>query len=132
MGELDLESMTPQRPVFLDLLAIRLPVVGVVSFLHRVSGVLLVLSLPLLVWSWGRLLSGEAGAAAGVRHFWSQGPGRALLILLGWALAHHFLAGLRHLLLDLDVWVERDAARRTAWTVVVLAPLAALGVWLWP
>ncbi len=119
-----------KRPVFLNLFLIRLPVGGVVSILHRVSGVVLALSLPLAMWSWGRLLAGPE-AFAPLRGFWSAGWGRALLWLLAVALAFHFLAGLRHLLLDLDLGVERGAARRGAWAVLLLTPLLLAGLWLW-
>jgi len=51
---------TTNRPIFLDIISIRLPIPGIVSILHRISGVLLFISLPLLLW----LLAGTLDNAA--------------------------------------------------------------------
>ncbi|ACL72549.1 succinate dehydrogenase, cytochrome b556 subunit [Thioalkalivibrio sulfidiphilus] len=120
------------RPVFLNLLKIRLPVPGVASIAHRISGVLLFLAIPLFLFIFQRSLQGEAGyaeALALLRH-----PLVMLIsLVLLWSLLHHWLAGIRYLLIDVDVGVERTAARKSAWTVLILAPVLTviiLGV-LW-
>jgi len=114
-----------QKPRFLDLLKIRLPITGIVSFAHRVSGVLLFLALPGLLYLLGLSLSGEAGFTQVVGIVDGLGL-HLLLLLLLWAFLHHLLAGLRYLLIDLDIGVERQAARRSATTVLGLALLLAL------
>ena len=120
------------RPVFLNLFKIRLPVPGVASIAHRISGVLLFLAIPLFLCIFQRSLQGEAGyaeALALLRH-----PLVMLIsLVLLWSLLHPWLAGIRYLLIDVDVGVERTAARKSAWTVLVLAPVLTviiLGV-LW-
>jgi succinate dehydrogenase / fumarate reductase cytochrome b subunit len=119
--------MTTNRPVFLELWRIHLPVPGVVSILHRVSGVLLVLSLPMLAWLFAAALAGPEGfasAAAFVGHPLVQ----LALLVMAWALLHHLIAGLRYLLIDLGIGVDRPAARRSAWSALVAALLLTLAV----
>jgi len=120
------------RPVYLNLFKIRLPIPGVVSFLHRVSGVLLVLFIPMSILFLERSLAGEAGFAD-VASWLGHPLGMLMALVFLWALIHHLFAGLRFLLLDLDVGMEPAAARTTAWTVLVaaiaVAVLLALG-WL--
>ncbi len=115
----------PDRPVTLPLLSLRLPLAGWVSFLHRVSGVLLFLCLPLALVVLDRALSGSEAFEAVSRQL-SQPAVRMLLLLAVWALAHHLFAGIRHLLMDLHVGVSLAAARRSALAVAVGGGLVAL------
>ncbi len=107
-----------KRPVYLNLFLIRLPVAGVVSILHRVSGVALVLFLPLALWALQRSLQSAADFQAVVDGL-SLISVRVLLLLLAAAFAHHFFAGIRHLLLDIDIGITRSSARLSAWLVLV-------------
>ena len=107
-----------KRPVYLNLFLIRLPVAGVVSILHRVSGVALVLFLPLTLLALQRSLQ-SADAYQAVVDGLSSMSVRVLLLLLAVAFAHHFLAGIRHLLLDIDIGITRSKARLSAWLVLV-------------
>ena len=100
-------------PKFLNLLQIRLPPGGVTSIAHRISGVLMFLTLPLAAW----LLDLSLRDAGGYRQVldWLHTPLlRLVSVLLVWSLAHHLLAGLRHLLLDVGIGVDRLPARRSA------------------
>ena len=106
-----------KRPKNLDLLHIRLPVGGVVSILHRVSGVLLVLALPLVFLLLQQSLRSPEGYAQAVALLGSLVV-RTLLLIAMILLAHHFLAGLRHLLLDLDIGISRRGGRLGAWLVL--------------
>ena len=108
-----------------DLFRYRLPVPGVLSILHRVSGALMFLMLPLLLWLLDLSLRSE-WTWQQMRDATRGGFARAVLALLAWALLHHLVAGLRYLALDLDLGVERTAARRSAWIVFAISlPLAA-------
>ena len=114
-----------QRPVYLNLLRIHLPVGGVVSILHRVTGVLLVVSLPFLL----LLLQQSLASVEDYRRVTAllhTLPVRILLFVLLVTLAHHFFAGVRHLLLDLDVGISRHGGKRGAW--LVLIAVATVGV----
>jgi len=57
-------------------------------------------------------------------------PGRLLMLVLVWALSHHLLAGLRHLLLDMEVGIEKSRARASAW-VVNIGALLVTALYLW-
>jgi succinate dehydrogenase / fumarate reductase cytochrome b subunit len=110
---------------------IRLPVGGIVSILHRVSGILLVLSLPLGLWSLQRSLAGPDEFAQ-LQALFSTLPARAALLAIGLIGIHHLLAGVRHLLLDIDVGITRRGGRIGAWLVLAagLGAASLLGGWL--
>lgn len=117
------------RPVHLNLLQIRLPVPGVMSILHRVSGALLSVAVPLGLYLLDLSLRGPEGyvQAKLLLDHWL-----AALLLLGvfWSLLHHLFAGIRYLLLDVDVGIEKPAYRQSAWAVLLAAPpLALLLTW---
>lgn len=100
-------------PKFLNLLAIKLPPGGIASIGHRVSGVLMFLSIPLFAWLFGLSLDSEEGFRQAVAWLHTT-PFRLLMPVLVWSLSHHLLAGIRHLLLDVDIGVEKAAARASA------------------
>ena len=116
-----------QRPYFLNLLRIWLPIGGVVSILHRASGALLSLAVPFLLYALSLSLQSVEGFAR-VQVFFAGGFGWLLMSLLAWAGLQHFLAGLRHLGFDFGYGERLAAARRTAWGTLVLAALAAVGI----
>jgi succinate dehydrogenase / fumarate reductase cytochrome b subunit len=109
--------MTTNRPVFLDLWRIRLPVPGVVSILHRVSGVLMVLSIPVFTALFAQALSSPDGFAAAAA-FVGNPLVKLVLLVMAWALLHHLFAGIRYLVIDLGWGVDRPTARKTAWSVL--------------
>ena len=108
------------RPVYLNLFRLHLPITGWVSILHRLSGALLFLLLPLMVWGFALTLSGEAGYARAVAWL-STLAAKLLTLALVWAFAHHFLAGLRHLAMDSHWGVSLKSARRSSLVVLLAA-----------
>jgi succinate dehydrogenase / fumarate reductase cytochrome b subunit len=117
------------RPVYLNLFAIHLPITGLVSVLHRVTGVLSMLLVPVALVLLQRSLDGESGYAQ-VRALMSGPAGRLAAVLAIWLFAQHFFSGLRHLLLDLDIGVALSSARRSAGAVFLAgAAVALLAVW---
>jgi len=117
---------TKKRPAFLTLTRIHFPVMAVLSLGHRLSGVLLVLSVPLLAYLFDRSLASAEGYA-GVSALLRGDGARVVLLLMVWAFAHHLLAGVRFLLIDLDVGVTLRPARASAWAVLIGGVLAMLG-----
>ena len=117
-----------QRPVFLDLqvLTPRLPLVAILSIMNRATGVLMFVSVPFLVYLLGLSVDGASGYA------------RALVLLdnflvklwffaLIWAVAHHMLSGIRFLLIDIDVGVEKAQAQQSAlWVIAAGGAVAAI------
>lgn len=118
-----------QRPVFFHLLQLHLPLTALVSIVHRLTGLLLFLALAPAIWLLERSLTDAAGYAQ-VQQLLQAWPLRLLGLLLLWALAHHLLAGLRLLLIDAEIGVERNAARRSAALATALG-FTALLVGLW-
>jgi len=109
-----------------DLMRYRLPVPGVLSILHRISGALMFLLLPWMLW----LLDLSLSSALGFQRLREVADGwvaRVALALLAWALLHHLAAGIRYLLLDMDLGVDRAPARRSAW--IVFAVSLPLSLW---
>lgn len=114
-----------------QILGYRYPPSAVVSILHRISGGLLFLLLPWLLWLFELSLTSESSfeqlreAASGVFV-------RLVLLATIWAFLHHLVAGIRYLLLDLHIGVEKQPANRSALFVhVVSVPLTlAAGLWL--
>lgn len=124
--------MAKARPKHLDLRLIKLPIPGVVSIMHRVSGAGMFLMLPFVLWL---LQSSLQSPASYVRFLDVMSNPLVKLILLGllWAFLHHFCAGLRYLLLDLHVGTDLKPARGSSFAVIGVSLLLTLvfGVWLW-
>lgn len=107
-----------QQPIYLNLLKISLPITGIASLLHRLTGLLLFIFLPILIYGLSLSLSGVSGFSRCLIFFESSYI-RIILLLLIWALAHHFFAGLRFLLMDIDIGLSLPIARFTAWLVII-------------
>lgn len=121
------------RPVYLNLVAIRLPFPGFVSFLHRFSGaVMFVIGIPALLWAVEASLASPAQFA---EFGTALAHPLAKLVVLGllWAYLHHLMAGIRHLALDLHIGTDLKAARQSSTVVFVLALAltAIIGIRLW-
>lgn len=121
-----------QRPKFLAVNEIRLPLPGIVSILHRVSGAGLFLMLPFLLYLLDRSLGSPESFETYKR---VVGNPLAKLLLLGllWAYLHHFCAGIRFLLLDAHKGVDLKSARSSARIVLIVSLVLTvlIGVKLW-
>ena len=127
MAALDRPVVKP-RPVFLDLLAIRLPFIAFVSILHRATGALLFLvGIPWFLWIVQHALA-SSEAWAHMRAYFGHPLAKVGLLVLAWAAFHHLLAGIRHLVMDLHIGVDLAAARRSAAIAFVLAIVLTLAV----
>ena len=116
------------RPVYLNLLAIRLPLPALISILHRASGALLFAAgIPLLLWGIQASLA-SPDAYAQFKTMLAHPLARLVALALAWAYIHHVLAGVRHLILDLDIGTELASARRSSAVVFVLALALTVGV----
>ncbi|CAH1748479.1 succinate:quinone oxidoreductase, membrane protein SdhC [Thauera humireducens] len=120
------------RPKHLALNQIRLPLPGIVSILHRISGAGLFLLLPFLLF----LLDRSLGSPETFETFSAMvGHPLVKLLLIGllWAYLHHFCAGIRFLLLDMHKGLELEAARNSSRIVLVVSIVLTviIGVKLW-
>jgi len=120
------------RPQYLNLLKIRLPITGIASINHRISGLILFLSIPISLYLFQLSLSSEEGYAEMLN--WLSSPFIKLaLVLLLWSFIHHLFAGFRFLLIDQNIGISLVRARQSAWFVVYAALIVTLiisGVWI--
>jgi len=117
--------MADQRPVYLNLIKIRLPLPGIISFAHRITGVLLFLSLPYAVYLLDLSIASEQSFAK-VQQILNQPVMLFVQILLLWSLAHHFFAGIRFLLIDAEIGVDKSQSRVGSWLVLLAEVLTLL------
>ena len=120
------------RPVYLNLLKIRLPVTGVVSIAHRISGALLFLSIPFAVYLLDMSVLSEASFEH-VRTMLAEPWLVVLQLVLLWSLVHHLVAGIRYLLIDAEIGIDLAGARLGAWIVIgmelLIIALVLFAVW---
>jgi succinate dehydrogenase / fumarate reductase cytochrome b subunit len=108
-----------------DLPSYRLPLAGIVSILHRISGALMFLLMPFIIWMFDRSVTSEFTYAK-FTYVFSSGLGfipgwffKLIALALIWAYLHHFIAGLRHLYMDVCHAVTKEFGKSSA--VVTLA-----------
>ncbi|RDH86360.1 MAG: succinate dehydrogenase, cytochrome b556 subunit [endosymbiont of Escarpia spicata] len=106
-----------KRPVFLNLLQIKLPAAALLSVAHRATGVVMFLLIPFCIYLLEMSVSDETGFHQVLAMIDSL-PFQILLFLMLWILLHHLLAGIRYLLIDMDLGVDRIVARKSAWLVI--------------
>ena len=120
------------RPKYLNLLKIRLPITGIASINHRLSGLILFLFIPVSLYLFQLSLSSKNGFAEMLT--WLSSPVIKLaLVVLTWSFIHHLFAGFRFLLIDQNIGISLPAARKSAWFVVFTAVIVTLiisGVWI--
>jgi succinate dehydrogenase / fumarate reductase, cytochrome b subunit len=110
-----------------DLPTYRLPAAGWVSILHRISGALMFVLLPFIIWMFDNSLSSEISFARFSGAF-EQGLGfvpgwlvTLVVLALIWAYLHHFIAGLRHLYMDARHAVSKEFGKSSAVVTLVLS-----------
>ena len=124
-------AKTP-RPVYrnihvTDIVHYRLPLAGIVSILHRISGALMFLLMPFIIWMFDTSLSSEfsyerftAAFGAGIGFV----PGwfiKLVALALIWAYLHHFIAGVRHLIMDATHSVSKQQGHSSAIVTLTLS-----------
>jgi len=125
-------ELTKKRPKYLNLMEIRLPIAGFASILHRVSGIGLFLMLPLLIWLLDLSLR-SADSYQALLAFIGHPLVKLVLIGLLWAFLHHFCMGIRILLIDVHVGVDKAQASASAKAVLAVSLVLTLilGAKLW-
>ncbi len=127
--------MNNKRPTNLnlsDLRTIKQPVTAISSLLHRITGIVLFLAIPFLLWGLSKTLASESQYNS-LTLFLDTTLGLLTVWVILVSLSYHVLAGIRHLFMDLGIGESFATAKRTSWLVISLAGLAAIlwGVWLW-
>lgn len=123
--------MKSNRPVNLNLGTFKFPVTSISSILHRITGVLLFISIPFCLWALQSSLN-EQGFAQLKQLLTATFP-RLILWLILSMLAYHIIAGIRHLLMDAGIGESLQAGRLGSYLVIVSGFICAvlIGVWLW-
>ena len=129
----------PKRPEFRNISALtdlptyRLPPAGWVSILHRVSGALMFLLLPFIIWMFDTSVSSEISFAK-FKFAFNVGLGfvpgwfmKLVALALIWAYLHHLIAGIRHLYMDVQHAVSKEFGRSSALVTLGLS-IALTGV----
>lgn len=120
------------RPVNLNLFTIRFPITAIISILHRVSGVLLFLFVPLIVWALQASLYSPDSFAA-VQVIFKMFIIKFLIWVFLSGLAYHMLAGIRHLIMNVGYLESLNKMQLTAKVILGLSVLFSLilGIWIW-
>jgi succinate dehydrogenase / fumarate reductase cytochrome b subunit len=124
------ETITKKRPEFRNIhvtqiIGYRLPLAGIMSILHRISGALMFLLLPLVVWLLDKSLTSELSYAE-LLEFVDSVPAKLVLCAVAWAFIHHFWGGIRHLVNDVHIGISREASPKMASAFMVLSMLSSL------
>lgn len=119
---------------FADLPHYRLPVAGIVSILHRISGMLLFLLMPFIIWLFDTSVSSEVSFGVFSNAFVAGigfVPGvlvKLVALALIWAYLLHFFAGLRHLRMDMTHRVSKEQGQSSAIVTLVLSSVLTLAL----
>ena len=131
-------SANKPRPVYrnihvFDLMKYRLPIPGIISILHRISGAFLFLLIPLFLALLQMSLKSESGFEAFKAMVWSNIFAKLFLLGMLYFFVHHFCAGIRYLLLDTHRGIDLVSARNSSKAVVFVSVLVTilLAVKLW-
>ncbi len=122
-----MSAVNKDRPQFRNigvaqLVRYRMPLSSIVSILHRISGLLIFLLLPFVLYLLEESLTSEISFEhfKGVLSHWFA---KLVVLALAWAYLHHFCAGIRHLFMDGHFALTKDGTRRTAVTTLVISLL---------
>jgi succinate dehydrogenase cytochrome b subunit len=121
-----------KRPVNLDLMSMKFPPMAIISILHRISGILLFLLTPFMLYLLDKSLQSNhmfEQTKVLISNLWVK------LVLWAFlsALFYHLLAGIRHLLMDFGLGEELQSGYNSSIGVIVIAVLATImiGIWIW-
>ncbi len=125
------EALKKDRPQFknihvTDILHYRMPPSAKVSILHRISGVIIFLLLPFLLWLLDQSLTSEISYEQ-FSAVLSHPLAKLVILVLGWSYIHHFCAGLRHVFMDMHFApASKESAHRSANITLVITIVLTL------
>jgi succinate dehydrogenase / fumarate reductase cytochrome b subunit len=130
MTEAVREAPKKERPEFrnihvTDLMNYRLPMAGIVSIAHRISGALMFLLLPFVLYLLQESLRSEY-SFANFMIVASHPISKLVILALVWGYVQHFCAGVRHLIMDTHVGLDKDSARKSATVVMVITVIVTV------
>lgn len=124
--------MQDNRPVNLDISTIRLPITAIVSILHRISGILIFLGVAVLLWGLQLSLASEESFNQ-LKECTSSVGAKLVLWAIFSAVIFHFVAGVKHLAMDLGIGENLESGKKLSVAVFVITAVGILfaGVWIW-
>lgn len=124
--------MNTKRPVNVNVFNYRFPIPAIASILHRVSGVLLFLAIPFMMWLLQLSLSSPTDFEQ-ARSYLEMPLVKFLIWGCVTALFYHLFAGIRHMLMDLGYAESLAGGRASAKIIIAISMISAIlvGVWLW-
>ena len=131
MSEVVNNKKRPGKMRLIDATGYRLPLAGFVSILHRASGMFLFLLLPFILYLLDLSLK-SVNSFYEMKYLASGVLVKLVILALSWSYLHHFCAGIRHLLMDFHIGLEKDSARTSAVLVLLISlSLTALVALKW-
>jgi succinate dehydrogenase / fumarate reductase, cytochrome b subunit len=126
------KTVKSQRPVNLDITTIKFPLPAIASILHRISGLAIFFGIAFLIWGLGASLESEESFNALKECLNGVVPKLILWAILA-GFIYHFVAGLRHLMMDMGYFETLQGAKVLATLVLVVSAvlIAVAGVWIW-
>ena len=115
--------MSNQAPKYLNLIEIKMPIGALVSILHRLTGLLLILAIPLMIWLFAISINNQASFMFVKNIIASINLYNFLFI---WAFCHHLLTGIRFLLLDVDIGISKSSLSFSSCILFVVSILIFL------
>jgi len=125
-------NVNDKRPVNLDLTTIKFPIPALASISHRIAGVVLFVAVPILLWMLDRSLASPESFAE-MKELLDTGLAKFVLWGILAAVAYHFVAGIKHLIMDWGIGETLEGGRRFAITGFIIAAVLMVlaGVWVW-
>jgi len=122
-----------KRPVNLDLASMSMPVTAIVSILHRITGVILFVGLAFLFYAFDLSLDSQAGFDQVVSTLQTNFLVKFIIWGVVSALMYHFVAGVKHLFMDMGYFEELQSGRIAAIANLIVAAIliVLVGVWIW-
>jgi succinate dehydrogenase / fumarate reductase cytochrome b subunit len=124
--------MNDKRPINLDLASLKFPPMAIASILHRISGLVLFLLLPIILY-FLKLSLHSVESFAHLQVVMASNYSKLVLWAFSSALVYHIVAGFRHMFMDLGFGEHLNSARISSIAIIVLGSILTiiLGVWIW-
>ncbi|KGP63133.1 succinate dehydrogenase [Legionella norrlandica] len=124
--------MNKKRPINLDLSSLKYPPMAIASILHRISGILIFLLFPIVLFVLSYSLQSEESFVH-AKMFLTHPYYKLVLWAFGASMIYHVIAGIRHLIMDMGFGESLNVGRASAVLVIALAAISIifLGIWIW-
>lgn len=132
MAIIECEAVNSKRPVNLDLTKFHFPLPAITSILHRISGVIIFIAIAFLLWGLDASLASKESFAS-LQSVMDSFLAKLILWGILAALFYHFVAGIKHLIMDAGIGETLKGGQIAAKVVIAVSVVLILlaGVWIW-